>query len=48
MASALEKAGSTVFTYNELEGYEHDVWSHVSSQASVLEWLFEQTRENRA
>jgi predicted peptidase len=47
MAEALEAAGSSVFTYEELEGMDHGIWETVADRADVVKWLFSQTLANR-
>ena len=47
MAQALEDAGSTVFTYEELEGMQHGIWSTVADRTDVFSWLFEQRLSDR-
>lgn len=47
MAAALEAAGSTVFTYEEMEGAGHGIWGTVASRKDVIEWLFAQDLSKR-
>jgi poly(3-hydroxybutyrate) depolymerase len=47
MAEALEAAGSSVFTYEELDGMGHGIWETVADRADVVKWLFSQTLANR-
>ena len=47
MAEALEEAGSTVFTYEEMEDMGHGIWSTVAARPDVLRWLFEQSLDER-
>ena len=47
MAQALENAGSTVFTYEELAGMSHGIWETVAEKADVIKWLFEQSLTDR-
>ena len=47
MAEALEQAGSTVYTYEELEDMGHGIWGTVAARADVITWLFAQSRSNR-
>jgi predicted esterase len=47
MAEALEAAGSSVFTYEELDGMGHGIWETVADRADVIKWLFSQTLANR-
>lgn len=47
MAEALEAAGSTVYTYEEIAGAGHGIWGTVASRKDVVEWLFEQNLGGR-
>lgn len=47
MAAALEIAGSTVFTYEEMAGQDHGIWGGVASRKDVIEWLFAQDLSDR-
>ncbi len=47
MAQALTEAGSTVFTYVELEGMAHGIWDTVAAKADVINWLFAQSLADR-
>lgn len=47
MAAAMEAAGSTVFTYEEIAGAGHGIWGTVASRKDVIDWLFEQRLSDR-
>ena len=47
MAEALEEAGSTVYTYEEMEDMGHGIWGTVAARADVIEWLFAQALDQR-
>jgi predicted peptidase len=47
MAKALEDAGSSVFTYEELDGMGHGISETVAGRADVVEWLFAQSLADR-
>ena len=47
MAEALEEAGSTVYTYEELADMGHGIWGTVAARADVIEWLFAQALDQR-
>lgn len=47
MVAALQAAGSTVLTYEEKAGMDHDVWTQFSQQTEVLQWLFSQKLSDR-
>ncbi|MBQ9920038.1 MAG: hypothetical protein IJO49_04355, partial [Clostridia bacterium] len=43
----LLEAGSVNVTFIELEGYGHNAWEYVDSDAEGIKWLFEQNLKNR-
>ena len=47
MAQLLEDAGSSVFTYEELDGMSHGIWETVAARADVVNWLFAQSLADR-
>ena len=42
IADALKTYGSTVFFYEKLEGYGHNVWDYASQKAEIWSWLYSQ------
>ena len=48
MAQVLQDAGSTVFTYEELDGMAHGIWETVAARADVVKWLFSQSLADRS
>jgi predicted peptidase len=48
MAQALQDVGSTVFTYEELDGMAHGIWETVAARADVIKWLFSQSLADRS
>ena len=42
MVEALEEFGSTSITYEELEGYGHNVWDYAAEKEGLMDWLFAQ------
>lgn len=47
MVQALKDAGSTKIIYKEVKGAGHDVWTAVSKDAAVTEWLFSHKLSDR-
>ena len=47
MAAAMKAAGSTVFTYIELPGCDHNSWTPAFREDKSWEWLFSQKRSVR-
>ena len=48
MVEALKDKNSTKLIYEELEGYEHNVWDYVAGKKEILDWLFAQRLSDRA
>lgn len=42
MVNALKEAGSSLIQYEELVGYEHNVWTYAANKEGLIDWLFQQ------
>ena len=40
MVEAIKNLGGTSITYEELNGYGHNVWDYASKKVGLMEWLF--------
>lgn len=47
MVKALQDAGSTAIVYKEVKGAGHDVWTDVSKDPAVMEWMFSHKLSDR-
>ena len=47
MVKALQDAGSTKLIYKEVAGAGHDVWTDVSKDPAVMEWMFSHKLSDR-
>lgn len=43
IVEAIQSFGGTKITYEELEGYGHNVWGYAAAKAEIWTWLYEQT-----
>lgn len=47
MVNAIRDLGGEKIIYEELPGYNHNVWDYTGQKLSIWEWLFSQTLENQ-
>ena len=45
VVQAIKDYGGTNITYEELEGYGHNVWDYVAEKEGLMNWLFSQILE---